>query len=381
MISGFFFLPTEALRALFYISLLPSVSLLMRDKVHVIAFLKPVTCFALICVVFLGYMSLSVLWSDTQDLWRVFDKAKLGPFIALGTLSAGYVTSRFPHMIRTISCLFIMASILSGLVLIGLYLPSMLDHQDPIPRLHGLGRADNPVQAALLYGLAIMAILFGRPSKPTPLLTRAALCIVPLIVLILTQSRGPVLSMIISLSAVWVLSTQNKIRVALSAIFLSFILLGGMAYFLQHTDFMERGSTGRTEIWALAIENIQNHFWFGDGLATKRYYTVIKENGAPETVGHAHSLYLSTLAQGGIIGFILFMSMGTVFLISIRPFVRNPNYRPHLWLLGWVFMGGALGLVDFGGYMINISTEWLVFWWPMAFIYGYWAGQEKLTRG
>lgn len=360
---SFFFLPTSPIRTLFYISIPFSLALILRDRRELWGNIKQNKWVWAITAIFLSYISLSVMWSDTNESGRYFDKGKIGVFIMIAMLATTHIAGKFPPLMRTLSASFITAALLSGIYLIITY-ASHPPEDGYYLRLHGLGRADNPVQAALLYGLAIIAIAFTNISVPK----RLAAASIPLAVILLTQSRGPLLALLVTLSILVILRARRKI---LTAILLSTVLLGGIfaaSIALQDTHIMMRKTNGRSEIWQSAITKIKESPVIGYGLANKTYYTYSKFNGAQESVGHAHSIYLSTLIQGGLIGFALLISlMVMTFWRTIPQIATRPE--EDLWPIGWITMGALLGVVDFGGYVINVSTEWLVFWWPVALIF------------
>jgi O-antigen ligase len=362
LFAGFFFAPTGFLRNLFYISLPFSLALLYRDRKDISNSFKSEKSLWIILAAFITYMTASVLWSDTTEYGRYFEKGKLGIFIAIGTVTTFHCARKFPDITKTLATFFVFAAVTSALYLISSY--CITHWQDGrFPRLHGLGRADNPVQAALLYGLAVIAILFAKFPSSLSLMPRLALSAPLFITIILTQSRGPMISMALTIAFLIIKNAQRKILTGI--ILATLLLVGGLSTHLtfKDTSFFKRQTTGRAEIWATAYNQIKEKPIFGHGLANKSYYGFTRTNGKHETVGLAHSLYLSTLIHGGLIGLFLLLSL---FCLTLPIAVRSSE----VWLAGWLVMGALLGLVDFGGYIINISTEWLVFWWPISLILG-----------
>lgn len=363
LFSAFFFCPTKILRILFYISLPFSLTLIWRDKAYIWDMIKSYRCIWGICAAFLLYMSFSVTWSYTDHTARYFEKGKLGLFIIIALISTSYITHKFPQLVKTTALSFLTAALISGTILLISYAIALPD-MPRLMRLHGMGRADNPVQAALLYGLAIIILSHEKTLSALPILHRIALGTIPLTVMALTQSRGPFLALLLTLSALIVINARRKF-LTLAVITIGMLAVSTASYTLcKETSLVERQSGGRIAIWSTAITQIKDHPIIGYGLANKTKYSYQKPNGQTEEVGHPHSLYLSTLIQGGIIGlvtFLVLMAMSAKYAL-----LQNNN----IWIAGWILMGAGLGMVDFGGYIINISTEWLVFWWPAAFTLG-----------
>lgn len=363
LFSAFFFASTLHIRTLFYISLPFSFALLVRDRRHVWEFIKENHVFWALCAIFLGYMSLSVAWSETTETGRYFEKGKLFLLIGIGVLTTSWITHQFPKMITGIGLSFITAAFITAAFLTIPHIITSIE-TDRFTRMHGLGRADNPVQAALLYGLSVVMIAFGNFGFLSKLPVKIMLALPPLSAMLCTQSRGPLIALLLALSAIKIIRCSKKI--VTSVLLLAALgLLSLTAYFaLEQTNIIKRQDTGRTEIWLSALDKIAEKPITGYGLANRTFYTYTIFNGRTEQVSHPHSLYLSTLVQGGYIAAILLLGL---MAMTIRQTFLSPG--PEIWPLGCVIMGALLGLVDFGGYVINVSTEWLVFWWPAAFIF------------
>ena len=313
--SGFFFFPTKILRILFYCSLPFSIALIWRDWRYIWDMIKTYKYIWAICIGFLAYMSLSVGWAYTTEENRYFEKGKLGILILTSLLSTFYVTHKFPKIIKTIAISFVAAAVISGIIVVISYILTSSD-MTYFNRLHGMGRAENPVQAALLYGLSIILIAYGNFSVPIKIYHRLALSIIPLITLFCTQSRGPLIALCIALSTIFLIRAHRK-HLALSIILVGLLVASLIGYnALKNTAFIERQSGGRTEIWLAAFNQIKEHPIIGHGLANKTIYTYTNPYHQIERVGHAHSLYLSTLIQGGIIGLALLIGLIFVTLKS-----------------------------------------------------------------
>ena len=137
----------------------------------------------------------------------------------------------------------------------------------------------------------------------------------------------------------------------------------------KNTDILNRKTTGRFQIWQTAISQIKEHPIIGHGLATNNRYDYTKDDGTVMEASHIHSLYLSTAFQGGLIGLGLLIWIYYLFSIKYIDLIRK-KVMDHMWIGGWVLMGAAFGIADFGGIVINLSTEWLFFWWPIGLLWG-----------
>lgn len=373
LLSLFFFSSTGMIRNIFYASLPLYAALLFRDRLTVRSIITENRFVWGSIAAYLIYMTASVAWSETSEHGRYFEKAKLAPLIFMGTVSASYIAYKCKPLIPTLATCYIAVAIITGIILLIPYAIHVFE-TNTWPRLSGLGRATNPIQVGILYALAILMALFTKlPDRMSKISYRIGLSVIPFAIILLTQSRGPFLSLCLTIPTILILRPDTRLRQKIKqALFISLIgisLAAGLHAFLKNTDLVERKSTGRTEIWAAAITQFHEKPLIGHGLANQILYMHTFDDGSKEYVRNAHSLYLSTLVQGGMIG--LFLFMGMTGAILIKAYRANTPRITHVWPVAFLIFGYFQGFVDFGGYVINLTTEWLVFWWPVALITGY----------
>lgn len=368
----FFYCPTSILRTIFYISVPFLCALLIKNRHEIKRLLTYDKIIWGIMAIFVVFMSASVFWSDQVEASRYFSKGKLFFILGITTLSTFYISYKFPGFSATIKKLYIFGATSSALILIANYLIAHGFSLQP-ERLEGMGRASNPVQASLVYGLAIIAITFGKfpdhYSKRQVYFLKTLMMLPSLSIILLTQSRGPFLALIVTLTVLFILKPGNRVRTAI-CVGIGLCLLSIPFYsVLKYTDIVERKTTGRFEIWDTAINQIKEKPITGNGLATNNRYNYTKDDGTHMTASHIHSLYLSTLFQGGAVGLGLLLSIYFIFAKRYFELIAN-NGHEYVWIGGWVLMGTVFGIADFGGIVINLSTEWLVFWWPIGLVLG-----------
>ncbi len=180
-------------------------------------------------------------------------------------------------------------------------------------------RLQNPnqiaLQLALLLVLAVMRFATGRP--------RARLWLAPYIVsdlalLFLSSSRGGWIGAavgLIALAATLIgragLATWNgRLRMTLRTrpwvgivgLLLGAVVIAGAGrVILKQLDQPTRG--GRLEYWVPALETFAAHPWLGQGQATFAVSFMRSQTAPPAVVyNHAHSIYLNTLAESGVLG-------------------------------------------------------------------------------
>lgn len=364
LFAGFFFADTGLHRNILYASFSVALPLLIRDRREVWRSLAEDRVFWSLLAAFAGYMTLSVAWSETEESGRYFEKGKVLPFLAVSMLASYHSIRKRPAAMPYILGAGIVSA---GGAAVYIFVTREFDFENlRFQRLNGLGRADNPVQGAFLYGLMVITALFGNFERAGRKLLLALVVILPFIYL--TGSRGPVVALVATLAVMavlriksrwrWLVLSTGVIAAAAAAFTLPMILKT-----LPEKDkpsFLSRADTGRLQIWEQARENIESSPVFGHGLASKMYYTYFRHD-REYTIGHAHSLYFSTLLQGGVIGLGLFLA---VLGYAMRQGVRLYDTHQTGWPLAFLVAGAILGIFDFGGYMVNLGSEWLAFWWP-----------------
>ena len=179
----------------------------------------------------------------------------------------------------------------------------------PQERLLPLAQAHNIILGASVYGLygLFMLNMFFTAQKKSKGIIFTFFCAV-LLLIVLTQSKGALISVFISYVALSVLQLRNQGR--LYALMLMLVVFG-IVWFLYVCGnpeivsyvarFEQRGLSYRPQIWEYALHEIQNNIIFGHGLAATFYYRVDEYIEA----GHSHSLYLAMLYNLGVIGFTL----------------------------------------------------------------------------
>lgn len=318
-------------------------------------------------ILLIAFNFASIFWSDPHDTEKLIQRGKmivlfpliLTPFI----MAIAYKPKIWNYCLTS----FISLAIVSLPIV---FYINFIATSGSFERFEGIGKATNPVQCSLLYGLAFMLLVFCK--KQLPLYKNMSNPIIIILsfflglVVFLTMSRGPFLAFIVTAGFIFLLKLDIKKVMNIKGIFILFaaILLCAIAFAIfSNAAGFYRGFSGRIDIWERAIELIQQKPIFGYGLATKFSYP-FTYNESTHFIGHAHNLYLSALVHTGVIGLlILFCAMGTaLYYATLR--LRSISADCFIFLMS----GTILGLTDFGGYYTNLGTTWIVFWFPIAFL-------------
>lgn len=376
MIAGFFFLETSQHRIFLYLSMLCGIVCIYKNNAWEI--FKNKDALWLVTAAFLGFIALSLLWSQGMDAERIWQKLKPALFIVITMATAIFLLRQNDKNWAKAQEIFVTSALLSALILLVLNANEiisayLLNETGRIWRLEGMGRAINENLAGLLYGIAALLSLFIKgdliklyASKKI----RISVFLLLSLILFLTISRGAMLSYLAVSCILILLSITKSIQMEKMRKVAVLSLIGALGVVVIFTyvlpdvaDYMiQRGSTGRLQIWEIAWGHACQSPLYGQGIGTKYTYEVYDKMHI--VVGHAHNLYLSTFLQTGIIGLSLFLIIIISCLQKSYRLARENDMAPVI----MVSFGLVFGIVDFGGYYTNLGVTWIVFWLPLAYI-------------
>ncbi|KNC95140.1 O-antigen ligase family protein [Trabulsiella odontotermitis] len=215
-----------------------------------------------------------------------------------------------------------------------------------------------------LGGYMALGILFStllvREMKtfwvllPVPLL---------LLCLILTQSRGPMLALVLAGVMVYLLRPNLNLKFLLGLILLLVVVAATLYFsgfldrFLQRIESSYQQSFIRFGIWQHAFEVSLEKPFFGWGF--DKELTFINSINQPVTT--THSLYFSALLKGGFVGFTLFMAMiGFSLWQCKKHLAANHKAEIAILLFALIFYSTQ------GMFIISNPREyWVLFWLPL----------------
>lgn len=215
----------------------------------------------------------------------------------------------------------------------------------------------------MALGILLSAILVRETRNywfyiPVPLL---------LVCLILTQSRGPFLSMIVAAIVAFLCKPKWNFKL-LAGSLIVLIVIGSILYFsgffdifIKRAEESSRAGSVRFGIWQHAFEVAKQKMIFGWGFNKELEFI----NGYGQRVTTTHSLYLATFLKGGIVGLLLLLSM---ILFAGRQCLRHlaANHKAEIAVIVFALMF----YVTQGMFVISNPREyWVLFWLPLAIIF------------
>lgn len=236
-----------------------------------------------------------------------------------------------------------------------------------------VGTFDNPIFLAEVLGLTlpiVLALLVKRKDFGDK--TFLAICTaLQGYALILTYSRGAWLGFIASLGLLTVFFDKRLIALglilALAVSFLAPKIL--VKRLLSSFSFTDSSNSYRVSIWRGSIDLAKTYLFRGVGLGAESFSQTYPEHMIVQTPApHAHSLYLETAIEVGVLGFAAFFwffllwGTGTLKAIFSQDLKRGERWLRVGFLAGAVAsVAGHLlqGLVEYTWYNPRVTA---IFW-------------------
>ena len=351
-VASAFVLPTQPAYSLVFYALLGALALQFLDG-SAARVLSRDAASVLACLL--------IAWSGLTLLWGRDDGHRTTRFAVDALCTFGFVCMMLqawagaPWVRRRLATVLIWAGAANATVSDAL---GLLHHLD-VPRMHGWGVTSHPILGASVMTVAYLAALSRALDEAEWRFAHIAAAAVMLLFILLTGSRGPMLSA--GVTTLFLLAAGPWRWRALGG---TAVLAG--AWFLlpakvkHHQAFVlaGRGASHRFEIWDRTLQMVGAHPLFGNGLAA---------NLDLPGMTFPHDLYLSVLFYSGAVGLGLFAALAGA--VTLRLWRARAAGEP-----GWLWMAAlwtnALlsGLTDLGQIVKGPGPIWFIVWLPVGLI-------------
>lgn len=311
-----------------------------------------------------GWFSVSALlyasWSCISTLWGDVSGRLLAQWLVLVTwlLGAAWVLSYRPLNVDQLMRWLVGLGCVSALASTVVFYSS-----HPLSeRLEAFGILRTPTVAGQVYGLlALLAIILSwRSVSFIQAILWSVLALIPLLGVGLSQSRGPVMALAVSLPlALWWFRPALRVwSVQLAAALVCVILL----WLLTPLEslLLLRGTSLRDQIWIELWRAMQ-----ADPMTIVRGVGMSESTVITTAIGefhHAHNAWLDLFYRTGVIGLLLV-------LVHLALLLFTPRRTPHIWALrAWLIYGCVCLLVDSRSLFWEIDAKWLLYWVPAALL-------------
>ena len=323
--------------------------------------------YLLVVITLLSYLVLSSLWSTPfalRDMLSVLVRALL---VLLFVIAFGECTLRERVRGWLGRSLAVVATLAAALAIFR-YTTSREFLWDA--GLQGYGQLDNQIIAALVFGAALLFVVDLLFTENSPYWKALGMLCVPVLLtaIYFCESRNAWFSVSIGLGVILTSRLVNDVQkfvagVAALGLILAVLLATLLAVDETRELLLPRGVSHRPDIWISALARIvDGGLWFGLGINTPDSIPV-----GDLVFDHPHSLYISILWQGGLLGLLLFAVLVIWTLLGL---IRNYDHNDAK-------LGLSLFSVALTGYILDghelidkVSDVWFLFWLPVAICLG-----------
>lgn len=223
-----------------------------------------------------------------------------------------------------------------------------------VARLEGLGKLSHPILGTYVIGLAAVWMLHWMPRRiGWQVLWAFALAVLGVFV-VMSQSRGAALALLLSVLAMPLYCADQRTRVIAAMT----LVLAMLTFWLLEPLVMARGASYRPEILMSSLHMIAERPWGGLGLGGD--YRVVTPG---HSFDHAHNLFSHVAIQLGLPGLLLWC---VVWFAVLREAWRARDTLLGRGVLGmWVFSFLAMQF-DAASLTGTPRAEWFISWLPIG---------------
>jgi hypothetical protein len=222
----------------------------------------------------------------------------------------------------------------------------------------------NHFSDALLFPVAIVAMWALRAKRFfTRILCVAALALLVVAILLSGSREGLTAIGVIAVYYLW--RSRYRLRLAAGmAVVLAVVGSVQTSVFLRFSTALQTGGSGRTSIWAVAIEAAKHRFLQGYGIgnfteAFDIYYLGVRQPYPYGWDGPAHNLVLHYLVELGIVGVVLIAGFFVAQFRSLRDIDSSNEFYDYRIVMEAVLV--AILVVSMTIDLFQYKYAWLVF--------------------
>jgi hypothetical protein len=290
------------------------------------------------------YQAMSLGWSPIANGEEYGEILRKGLLTLLFVWGAALALVQ-PHYRRYFAQILVTIASVSAAIALALHYGA-----ETMPeRMNGLGRSQNAVQGGCLYGFAlILAAWLGLQDKAKRWIWGICWAVL-LVALLATASRGALLA---ALVAHLLLMIQVQRRAMMIVLLVGAMIVLGIL--VAYPELLARADGFRFFIWQEAWQQMRADWLLGMGYRAP--FAVTLPYG--ETIYQPHSIYITALYHGGVMGLCLLCGVGAMAWKT----VNHPLSKALL------ANAMVIGFTDFSLLWVNGEIEWLLFWLPLAML-------------
>ena len=220
-------------------------------------------------------------------------------------------------------------------------------------------------------GILICGMLLKEKSQPWLYLP-----VVIMLVLLLTQSRGPIIAWCwrSAVRCTCVFTRRNLLIAAALAVLVALLLVMTPVGDMLLARFEELGTQSglRLSIWHHTLSEMASQPWLGRGFS----YELDFINYSGEHITTTHSVYMGALLKGGIVGLLLLLAIIACGLLWQAWRKRHTDSRYSLAILfTWCLWPRRRMFI-----ISNPRETWVLFWLPLGIALSKGLAEKALTK-
>jgi|GEM_PF-1629779 len=314
----------------------------------------------LMVLLFVGYSMTTLFWGQGgaySDYIHILIKSlSVLVFYAL-TIELSVVDKHFRDRVFFVLC---------WVSIIGAIVAMYLTHYNfvyPPERLMNMGAFRNPIQAGGVYGMILIITYYHLLSKGWRWynVLYILLFIALLAILLLTQSRGPLLALVVAFFVGSLVARDFKMLIILTLIAAGIWILVSSGERFFYDLIITRGDSYRLEIFECVFKLIMEKMVFGHGMLMK--FTCAMSNGT--LISRTHNLFLAAWLYGGLTGLVLLVAFCIKALWYSSLYLVHNKDCIYLALLIYSFICVSTGNHNA---ISNPHPLFLFFWMPLGFL-------------
>lgn len=337
----------------------------------------------LVMIVFLLIPIFSIFWSIAPDVTARRGVALLGT-----SLFAMYLAFALPfeRIIRILSVVYVITAI--GSVFVIIVLPVYGTHQfgDYVGLWRGLYAQKNQFGATMAMAATVI-FLCPKYTSRERLLSRflIALC---LFLMLMSESRAAWISfacVCVAALAVWRTSgrgakTSVKIFLLILASFVvGFVILNNAVPLLEMIG-KDPTLTGRTDVWALALDRAADRPFLGFGyraywIEGNKIRLMATESWA-DHINHGHNTYLDLFVELGYLGLVGFIAILGILFSNVFSRICHSNDYVNIWAISSICFILIRGMAE-STILQHADINWVMFVYFSALFSGYRKAAQK----
>lgn len=303
------------------------------------------------------YLWLSSLWAGGNSYTDIVYLFKWFVYALCLLTAPVLITHRYPKFFETLLLFVFAAAVIAAALTIYVHIQTHGASFSKV-RMSGWGHGYNSIGLGLHHGIAVLIGLFLVDRHKSKAIWFGLLSLIPLLAVMLTHSRGPMLALVVCGFIAVFLFEHTKAVVVTKVTLLALALIA--VTFIGWEQLFLRGFSGRLDIWEKVWRLAADSMVWGEGYSLEA--SRVLYHGTP--INHSHNVVLELLRYGGLVAVLLFMGHA----VSLCRFQLKFGDRISGYYFLVLLFTGMVMMVN-GWYILDRPNYyWLGYWYPIGLL-------------